>query len=290
MGLSMSSSQGVPSVYLGALRRIALPLQAQFRAIGQWVAFIGQIFYLLPQTLRKYRRETLERTISLAWGRGSLIVDGGVISVLVVLGIAIGGMVAIEAWATLNIMGFGALSGIVGGLANVREMGPLVAGIAFAANCGCRMTAEIGSMRIAEEIDALEAMGLRPIPFVVGTRFIGGLLCVIPGYVLTLLTSFSVSNLMIRGIYHAAGGTYKHYFVEFLTPQDLAYSTMKAVVFAAAVIIIHCFYGYFASGGPAGVGQASGRAVRASLVAVMTLDFVLTVMLWGLKPTFVFKG
>ena len=65
---------------------------------------------------------------------------------------------------------------------------------------------------------------------------------------------------------------------------------MKAVVFAAAVIIIHCYYGYFASGGPAGVGQASGRAVRASLVAVMTLDFVLTVMLWGLKPTFVFKG
>jgi phospholipid/cholesterol/gamma-HCH transport system permease protein len=290
MGLSMSSSHHVPSLYLGALRKIVSSLQAQFRTVGQWVAFIGQIFYLLPQTVRKYRRETLERMISLAWGRGSLIVDGGVVSVLVVLGIAIGGMVAIEAWATLNIMGFGALSGIVGGLANVREMGPLVAGIAFAAQCGCRMTAEIGSMRIAEEIDAIEAMGLRPIPFVVGTRFIGGMLCVIPGYALTLLTSFSVSNLMIRGIYHAAGGTYKHYFVEFLSPQDLAYSTMKAVVFAAAVIIIHCYYGYFASGGPAGVGQASGRAVRASLVAVMTLDFVLTVMLWGLKPTFVFKG
>jgi phospholipid/cholesterol/gamma-HCH transport system permease protein len=290
MALSMSRSQGAPSVYLGALRKIVASLQAQFREVGQWMAFIGQVFYLLPQTVRKYRRETLDRTINLAWGRGSLIVDGGVISVLVVLGIAIGGMVAIEAWATLNIMGFGALSGIVGGLANVREMGPLVAGIAFAAQCGCRMTAEIGSMRIAEEIDAIEAMGLRPIPFVVGTRFIGGLLCVIPGYALTLLTSFFVSNFMIRGIYRAAGGTYNHYFVEFLAPQDLAYSTVKAVVFAAAVIIIHCYYGYFASGGPAGVGQASGRAVRASLVAVMTLDFVLTVMLWGLKPTFVFKG
>jgi phospholipid/cholesterol/gamma-HCH transport system permease protein len=290
MGLSISSGHGVPSAYLAAMQKLVPSIQAQFRTIGQWIAFIGQLLYLLPQTVRKYRRETLERTISLAWGRGSLVVDGGVVSVLVVLGIAVGGMVAIEAWATLNIMGFGALSGIVGGLANVREMGPLVAGIAFAAQCGCRMTAEIGSMRIAEEIDAIEAMGLRPIPFVVGTRFIGGLLCVIPGYALTLLTSFSVSNLMIRGIYHAPGGTYKHYFVEFLSPQDLAYSTMKAIVFAAAVIIIHCYYGYFASGGPAGVGQASGRAVRASLVAVMTLDFVLTVMLWGLKPTFVFKG
>jgi phospholipid/cholesterol/gamma-HCH transport system permease protein len=228
--------------------------------------------------------------INLAWGRGSLIVDGGVISVLVILGIAIGGMVAIEAWATLNIMGFGALSGIIGGLANVREMGPLVAGIAFASQCGTRMTAEIGSMRIAEEIDATEAMGLRPIPFIVGTRLVGGLLCVIPGYTLTLLTSFFVSSVMIRRFYHATGGTYQHYFVQFLSPTDLAYSTAKAFVFAATVIVIHCYYGYFASGGPVGVGQASGRAVRASLVAIMVLDFVLTISLWGLKPTFVFKG
>ena len=226
----------------------------------------------------------------LAWGRGSLIVDGGVISVLVILGIAIGGMVGIEAWATLNIMGLGALTGIIGSLANVREMGPLVAGIAFAAQCGCRMTAEIGSMRIAEKIDATEAMGLRPIPFVVGTRLIGGMLCVIPGYALTLLTSFFVVNFMIRGVYHATGGTYQHYFIQFLSPIDLLYSTLKATGFCAAVIIIHCYYGYFASGGPVGVGQASGRAVRASLVAIMVLDFFLTVSLWGLRPTFIFKG
>lgn len=289
MGLQ-AASRGVPSTYFNTWRRFTRLFQAQFRTVGQMAVFIAQTVYLLPLTVRKYRRETVDRMINLAWGRGSLLVDGGVMSVLVVLGIAIGGMVAIEAWSTLNIMGFGALSGIVGGLANVREMGPLVAGIAFAAQCGCRMTAEIGSMRIAEEIDAIEAMGLRPIPFVVGTRLVGGMLCVIPGYALTLLTSFFVSNIMIRGFYHAAGGTYDHYFVEFLSPTDLVYSTVKASVFAAAVIVIHCYYGYFASGGPVGVGQASGRAVRASLVAVMTLDFFLTVILWGLKPTFVFKG
>ena len=75
------------------------------------------------------------------------------------------------------------------------------AGIAFAAQAGCRMTAEIGSMRIAEEIDAVEAMGLRPIPFVVGTRFLGGMLIVIPGYVFTLLMSFFISNAMIKVVY-----------------------------------------------------------------------------------------
>jgi phospholipid/cholesterol/gamma-HCH transport system permease protein len=286
MGVQVSA----PSAYFNAWRKLELLPERLFRTPGQWVVFIAQVVYLLPLTVRKYRRETLNRMNDLAWGRGSLIVDGGVISVLVVLGIALGAMVAIEAWATLNIMGLGALTGIVGSLANVREMGPLVAGIAFAAQVGCRMTAEIGSMRIAEEIDAVEAMGLRPIPFVVGTRLIGGLLCVIPGYALTLLTSFFVSNVMIVHFYHATGGTYEHYFNQFLSPGDLVFSTLKAVGFCAAVIVIHCYYGYFASGGPVGVGLASGRAVRASLVAVMVLDFVLTVSLWGLRPTFVFKG
>jgi phospholipid/cholesterol/gamma-HCH transport system permease protein len=290
MGLQMSGRENTPSVYFATWRRFALLFQELLRTAGQWVVFTAQVFYLLPLTVRKYRRETLNRMNDLAWGRGSLIVDGGVIAVLVILGIAVGAMVAIEAWATLNIMGLGALAGIMGSLANVREMAPLVAGIAFAAQSGCRMTAEIGSMRIAEEIDATEAMGLRPIPFVVGTRLVGGLLCVIPGYALTLLTSFFVSNVMIRGFYHATGGTYDHYFIQFLSPIDLVYSTMKAAGFCAAVIIIHCYYGYFASGGPVGVGQASGRAVRASLVAVMLLDFLLTVSLWGLQPTFVFKG
>jgi phospholipid/cholesterol/gamma-HCH transport system permease protein len=290
MGVNASVRAGAPSAHFQTWRRISSSFQELSRTTGQWAVFIGQVIYLLPLTVRKYRREALNRMNDLAWGRGSLIVDGGVISVLVILGIAIGGMVGIEAWATLNIMGLGALTGIIGSLANVREMGPLVAGIAFAAQCGCRMTAEIGSMRIAEEIDATEAMGLRPIPFVVGTRLIGGMLCVIPGYALTLLTSFFVVNFMIRGVYHATGGTYQHYFIQFLSPIDLLYSTLKATGFCAAVIIIHCYYGYFASGGPVGVGQASGRAVRASLVAIMVLDFFLTVSLWGLRPTFIFKG
>jgi phospholipid/cholesterol/gamma-HCH transport system permease protein len=290
MGVRTPDRTGVPSAYFDTWRRFTLSSRQRFQIAGQWVVFIAQTVYLLPLTVRKYHRETLSRMNNLAWGSGSLIVDGGLISVLVILGLAIGGMVAIEAWATLNIMGLGALAGIIGSLGDVREMGPLVAGIAFAAQCGCRMTAEIGSMRIAEEIDAVEAMGLRPIPFVVGTRLVGALLCVVPGYLLTLLTSFFVLNGIIRWFYHAPAGTYQHYFVEFLTPSDLVYSTVKATAFCAVVVIIHCYYGYFASGGPVGVGTASGRAVRASLVAVMVMDFVMTVLLWGLQPTFVFKG
>jgi phospholipid/cholesterol/gamma-HCH transport system permease protein len=289
----VTNHASAPSEYLTQFRRterIVAVLQAPLHKTGEALLFVGQVLYYVPLTIKHYRKEILARMINLSFGRGSLVVDGGVISVLTILGIAIGASIAIEAWATLNLLGFGALSGIVGGLANVREMSPLVAGIAFAAQAGCRMTAEIGSMRIAEEIDAVEAIGLRALPYVVGTRFLGALLIVVPGYALTLLVSFSVSNLMIAELYGSPKGTYQHYFVQFLSPTDLAYSTLKAAVFCAAVTIIHCYYGYFASGGPVGVGVASGRAVRASLVAIMVLDFVLTVVLWGLKPTFVFTG
>jgi phospholipid/cholesterol/gamma-HCH transport system permease protein len=268
----------------------ARPIRGFLHTAGQWVVFIAQTFWLLPLTVKKYRRQTLLQVNSLAWGRGSLIVDGGVVSVLLLLGIAVGASAAIEAFSVLNIIGFGALSGIVAGVGAVRVVGPLLGGIAFTAQTGCRMTAEIGSMRIADEIDAIEAMGLRPIPFVVGTRLVGGLVCVIPGYLVTLVLTFFVMNIVIRVFHSQPGGTYNHYFVEFLTPKDLAYSVIKVAVFCVAVTLIHCYYGYFAAGGPVGVGQASGRAVRASLVAIMILDFIMTVVLWGFQPVFVFKG
>jgi phospholipid/cholesterol/gamma-HCH transport system permease protein len=152
------------------------------------------------------------------------------------------------------------------------------------------MTAEIGAMRIGEEIDALESIGVRPIPFVVGTRLLGVMACVIPGYMLTLVATFFVMNTVVVVFFDQHGGTFNHYFVQFLTPTDLLYSVIKVVVFCAVVTLIHCYYGYFASGGPEGVGRASGRAVRASMVMLMVMDFTLTVMLWGLQPVFVFKG
>lgn len=278
-----------PTKYLHAPRLFA-GVGKTLQEAGQWIVFIAQTIWLLPTTIRRYRRETMQVMNNLAWGKGSLIVDGGVVSVLAILGITVGAIVAIEAFATLNLIGLGALSGIIGGWGNVREMAPLVAGVAFASQAGCRMTAEIGSMRIADEIDATEAMGLRSIPFVVGTRVIGGLLCVIPGFLLTLVVSFYVSFLIIGVAYNQPQGTYNHYFVQFLTPQDIALSLLKAAVFCTAVTLIHCYYGFFASGGPVGVGQASGRAIRASLVTIMVLDLAMTILLFGIQPTFVFKG
>lgn len=280
-----------PSIHFGRVRSVTVgTVKKPLSGFGHWTLFIGQVFFYLPLTVRRYSRQTLAATLNMAWGRGSLIVDGGTISVLLLLGVATGASLGIEALAVLNILGFGSLSGIIGGIGAVRILGPIVAGIAFMSQAGTRMTAEIGAMRIAEEIDAVEAIGLRPIPFVVGTRLIGALTCVIPGYLLTLMGVFYTIQTVVVLFGGEHGGTYSHYFVMFLNPTDLAYSTIKLSTYCVAVTLIHCYYGYFASGGPVGVGMASGRAVRASLVTIVVLDFTTTVLLWGLQPEFIFKG
>lgn len=258
--------------------------------LGRWLLFTWLTVVSLPITVKHYRKQLVRTMTNMAWGRGAIIVDGGVISLLVVLGIAIGVAVAIEAYNTLNLIGFGPLTGVIGAFLNIREMGPIMTGIGFAAQIGCRMTAEIGSMRIAEEIDATEALGIRSIPFVVGTRLIGGMLCVVPGYLLSLAIGFLTASLFVTVIQGAEAGTYQHYFAQFLVPIEVLYSLIKAVVFCGAATIIHCYYGFFATGGPEGVGRASGRAIRASLVTIIVLNLAMTVLLWGLHPDLVFKG
>ncbi|MCF3939662.1 MlaE family ABC transporter permease [Gordonia tangerina] len=258
--------------------------------IGQIVVFVWKTIVLLPTTIRHYRKQTAKTMNDMAWGSGSLIVDGGVVSLMFFLGVAVGAVVAIQAFMAFDLLGFGALTGIIGSFGNIRVIAPIITGIGFAAQAGCRMTAEIGAMRISEEIDATESMGLRAIPFVVGTRLVGGMLVVLPSYLMALVVSFITGGLIIKLFHEQPSGTYDHYFAQFVTLPDLIASVIKALVFCAVVTMIHCYYGYFANGGPAGVGSASGRAIRASLVAIVVLNFLMTVAIWGLNPELPFRG
>lgn len=271
-------------------RHIAQPLSGWLAVIGQMTLFVATVLRLLPWTVRWYPKQTMKTLNNMAWGRGAILVDGGIVATMLLLGFGMGAMASIEAFAALDMVGFGALTGVVGGLANIREMAPLAAGIAFSAQTGCRMTAEIGAMRVSEEIDAIEGMGVRSIPFVVGTRVVGGVLCVLPAYLATLLLSFVVTRTLVTIIHPQSVGTYNHYFEQFLDPMGIVYSVIKALTFCLAVSIIHCYYGFFTTGGPAGVGVASGRAVRASLVTIIVLDLVVSTLIWGLYPEYVFRG
>lgn len=252
--------------------------------LGHQGTFLIQVLAAIPRTITHYRRQTGALLVDMIWGNGSLIVGGGTIGVLVFLGAAVGGSVGVEGYAALDMVGMGPLTGFVSAYANTREMAPMIAAIGFAAQAGTRMTAEIGAMRISEEIDALEAQAIRSIPFVVTTRVIAGMITIIPLYVLTLILSYLSCALVVNVVHGQSSGTYYHYFDAFIQPSDVLCSVIKAAVFVTLIIAIHGYQGYYASGGPEGVGQASGRAIRASLITVVLADMMLTLLFWGNNP------
>jgi phospholipid/cholesterol/gamma-HCH transport system permease protein len=136
-------------------------------------------------------------------------------------------------------------------------------------------------MRISEEIDALEVMAVPSIPFLVTTRIIAGFIAVIPLYVIGLLSSYLATYVIIVDYNGASPGTYSHYFHEFLPPGDVIWSFFKVLVFSVVVVLVHCYHGYTAKGGPAGVGIAVGRAVRTTIVAINVFDLFLSLAIWG---------
>ncbi|MBH0780658.1 MlaE family ABC transporter permease [Nocardia bovistercoris] len=287
----MVASKHVPSGLrrLGRFRGRIAPLAA-VESIGFVLGFCWQVLASLPYTLVHYRRQTLTAIIDMTWGRGSIVVGGGVVPLMLLLGATIGASIGIEAYATLNLMALGQLSGLISAIAVTRELAPIAAGIGFAAQAGCRMTAEIGSMRISEEIDALESLGLRSVPFVVTTRMIAGIVAVAPAFVVALILGYLSCAVIVTTVHDTPAGTYGHYFDQFVVGFDVIAATVKVTVFAVAVVLIHCYQGYFVHGGPEGVGVGSGRAIRASFVSIIALDMLATVVLWGLRSPITFTG
>ncbi|OZC97325.1 ABC transporter permease [Rhodococcus sp. 06-235-1A] len=263
------------------VRRLGRIPGSMLQSLGHQLTFCIQVLAAIPHTLRSYRRQMMLILSDITWGSGALVVGGGTVSVLVVLGIAVGASIGIEGFNSLGMVGMEPLTGFVSAYASTRELAPMVAAIGFAAQAGCRMTAEIGAMRISEEIDALEAQGIRSIPFVVTTRVIAGIITIVPLYLLTLILSYVACQVVVGVFNGQSSGTYDHYFTAFLQPMDVVWSLLKATVFVITIILIHGYQGYYASGGPEGVGRASGRAIRASLIAVVVLDMILTIVLWG---------
>ncbi|WP_280344435.1 ABC transporter permease [Nocardia abscessus] len=280
----MTASPYLPAGLRWAGRRLrrVRPL-GPIESIGFVIGFAWQVLSSVPYTMVHYRRQTITVITDMTWGRGSVIIGGGVVPLMLLLGAAMGGSIGIEAFSTLDLLSLGQLSGLISAFGITRELAPIAAGVGFAAQAGCRMTAEIGSMRISEEIDALESLGIRSVPFVVTTRAIAGVVAVAPAFVVALLLSYFSCELIVTTIHGTPSGTYDHYFDQFVAGWDVVAATIKVMLFAIAVVLIHCYQGYFATGGPEGVGIASGRAIRASLVAIIALDMVATIMLWGFQ-------
>ncbi|WP_182379148.1 ABC transporter permease [Nocardioides sp. WS12] len=253
--------------------------------LGHELSFYLKVLLALPRSIKRYPREILRILAEVTLGSGALAVIGGTVGVIIGMTFFTGAQVGLSGYAALNQLGTAAFAGFVSAYFNTREIAPLVAGIALAATVGCGFTAQLGAMRISEEIDAVEVMAIPSMQFLVTTRVVGGLIAIVPLYVVGLLSSYVASRLVVTQFYGQSAGTYDHYFNQFLPPGDVLWSFGKVLVFAVVVILIHCYHGYTASGGPAGVGMAVGKAVRTSIVAINVIDLFLSMAIWGASTT-----
>jgi phospholipid/cholesterol/gamma-HCH transport system permease protein len=274
-------------------------LSADFRRFGEtatrpldeagklgWFTIVG--IRDMAWALTRYRKEILRLIAEVGMGTGAMAVIGGTAVIIGFVTLSAGSLVAIQGLASLGHVGLETLLGFVSAFINVRLVAPIVTGIALAATVGAGATAELGAMRISEEIDALEVMGVKSNAYLVSTRMLAGLVVIIPLYSVGLILSFLSPQIVTTFLYGQTSGTYEHYFRTFLRPDDVFWSFVDVIIIAAVVMLSHCYYGYNASGGPVGVGEAVGRSMRFSLVATPVVILLAEMALYGVNPNFNF--
>jgi phospholipid/cholesterol/gamma-HCH transport system permease protein len=258
--------------------------------LGELLVFIIRAFVAIPYVLRHHRQDVWTNIAEVAFGSGVLSVLASTIAVSAIMASSLGVQIGLEGLQSLNLIGLAPLAGLLASFGDTRELAPLITAFGLAAQMGCKFTAQLGAMRVTEEIDALEVMSVPPLPFLISTRLIAALVVVGPLYLFSLSGAYLASQITIISIAHQGTGTYQHYFYLFLSRRDVIYSVIKVVVFAIMITIIHCYYGYTATGGPEGVGRAAGRAIRASIVGIAVLDMLTTLLFWGLSSPIKISG
>ena len=265
-------------------RRALHGIGTSLAGIGEQLTFYGRVMSEVLFNFRikwKYKNVVFNLVSDITIGAGALIVGGGMVFVIFSMSFFTGTEVGLQGYKGLQQIGAEAFTGLIGSFANTREVTPLIAGVAFAAQVGAGFTAELGAMRISDEIDALEVMSVPSLPYLVATRVTAAVISIIPLYLISLFASFFATKVVSTQFFGLSPGVYDYYFRLYLPPIDIFYSVVKAVIFAMVVALIHCYYGYNATGGPAGVGVAVGRAIRLSIVAVVVINLVLSLVFWG---------
>ncbi|MFW0787010.1 ABC transporter permease [Gordonia sp. CPCC 206044] len=279
-----------PGVAFPRLRREVKRPVSLLGRMGDHAIFYVRALRSVPHAALHYRRETIRLIAETSMGAGNLALIGGTVIIVGFLTLATGSMLAIQGYSTLGDIGIEALTGFLSAFINVRIAAPVVVGIGLAATFGAGATAQLGAMRINEEIDALESLGINPVVYVVGTRIAAGMIVIAPLYAIALIASFAACQFTTVYLLGQSSGLYAHYFSTFLNPLDLVWSFVQAFVMALLILLIHTYFGFFASGGPAGVGVAVGDAVRTSLIAVVTVTLLVSLAIYGSNGNFNLSG
>ena len=275
----------LPRLFRGGMAPVGF-----FSGIGDHTMFYLRAIAGIPHAAVHYRKEVIRLIAEISMGAGTLAMIGGTVAIVGFLTLAAGGTIAVQGYSSLGNIGVEALTGFLAAFINVRISAPVVAGIGLAATFGAGVTAQLGAMRINEEIDALETMGIRSVEYLVSTRLVAGMLAITPLYAVAVILSFLASQFVTVALFGQSAGLYNHYFFTFLNPTDLLWSFFQAVLMAITILLIHTYFGYFASGGPSGVGVAVGNAVRTSLIVVVSVTLLVSLAIYGSNGNFNLSG
>jgi phospholipid/cholesterol/gamma-HCH transport system permease protein len=246
-------------------------------AFGQMTKFGGRMIADIV-TLRvfKFFGEALRQA-------GILVIS----STLVIFGLVfiIGSECGIEGGYFTSGEGAPAYSGVFAAWCDLRELVPLVFGYMMAAKVGTGIVAELGSMRISDEIDALEVMGISGMRFLCATRLLAAMMVLPFVYLASIGAGFFASYLaVVQELGYVSSGGFLLIFWQFQNPTDVLFSLIKAMAMAFVIVIVGCYYGYNASGGPVGVGTATAKSMVVNLVSVHLIGMLGTQLFWGANP------
>ena len=249
-----------------------------------WIASFGDIVKFCTRVVGEVLGLRVFRFFGEALRQAGLLILS---STLVIWGLIfiIGLQCGIEGAYFNRAVGSPAYAGVFAAWCDLRELVPYAFGYMMAAKVGTGIVAEIGSMRISDEVDALEVMGISSMTFLCATRLLAAWMVLPFMYIAAVGAGFFASYLaVVQQIGEVSSGGFFLIFWMFQNPPDLLYSVIKGMVMATAIVLVGCYYGYNASGGPVGVGTATAKSIVLNIVLVHLIGMLGTQIFWGANP------
>ena len=250
----------------------------------EWIASFGEIVKFCARVVGEVYGLKVFRFFGEALRQAGILILS---STLVIWGLIfiIGLQCGIEGAYFNRAVGSPAYAGVFAAWCDLRELVPYAFGYMMAAKVGTGLVAELGSMRISDEIDALEVMGIDSLLFLCATRLLAAWMVLPFMYIAAVGAGFFASYLaVVQQIGEVSSGGFFLIFWMFQNPPDLLYSVIKGMVMATAIVLVGCYYGYNASGGPVGVGTATAKSMVLNIVLVHLIGMLGTQLFWGANP------
>jgi phospholipid/cholesterol/gamma-HCH transport system permease protein len=249
-----------------------------------WVESFGEIVRFCARVVGEVFGLKVFRFFGEALRQAGLLILS---STIVIWGLTfiIGLQCGIEGAYFNRAVGSPAYAGVFSAWCDLRELIPYAFGYMMSAKVGTGIVAELGSMRISDEIDALEVMGISSMTFLCATRLLAAWLVLPFVYLAGIGAGFFASYLaVVQQIGEVSSGGYFLVFWMFQNPPDLLFSLIKGMAMATVIVLVGCYYGYTASGGPVGVGTATAKSMVLNIVMVHIIGMLGTQLFWGANP------